>query len=129
MNTTVNTASPYFSVSAADKVNALRLEEDNPSLNLRVYITGGGCSGFQYGFTFDEQIAEDDTIIEQLCSDGTTKVKVLIDPMSFPYLNNAEIDYTQNIQGEHFVIRNPNAKTTCGCGSSFSIEQDEDDHE
>lgn len=118
-----------FTVNAADKVNSLRLEEENPNLHLRVYITGGGCSGFQYGFTFDEQIAEDDTIIEQHCSDGTSVVKVLIDPMSYPYLNQAEIDYVQNIQGEHFVIRNPNAKTTCGCGSSFSIEQAEDETE
>ncbi len=119
------TASVYFSVSAADKVASLIAEEENPHLNLRVYITGGGCSGFQYGFTFDEKIQEDDTIVQQQCSDGQLSVKLLIDSMSFQYLNNAEIDYVQGIQGEQFVIRNPNAKTTCGCGSSFSVD-DED---
>lgn len=115
-----------FTTSAADKVAALIEEENNPDLNLRVYITGGGCSGFQYGFTFDSKIQEDDTVIEKSCSDGSTSVKLLIDAMSFQYLSSAEIDYVQGIQGEQFVIRNPNAKTTCGCGSSFSIE-DEDD--
>ena len=120
------TTSIHFSVNAADKVAALINEEDNPLLNLRVYITGGGCSGFQYGFTFDEKIQEDDTVIEQQCSNGQSSVKLLVDSMSFQYLNNAEIDYTQGIQGEQFIIRNPNAKTTCGCGSSFSID-DEDD--
>ncbi len=114
-----------FTVSAADKVASLIAEENNPRLNLRVYITGGGCSGFQYGFTFDEIIQPDDTIIEQTCTDKTSSVKLLIDPMSIQYLNQAEIDYVQGIQGEQFIIRNPNAKTTCGCGSSFSIE-DED---
>lgn len=113
-----------FSVNAADKVFSLLSEEDNPHLNLRVYITGGGCSGFQYGFTFDEQIQDDDIIIEQLCSDGKSKVKLLIDAMSHEYLKSAEIDYVQGIQGEQFVIRNPNAKTTCGCGSSFSMDDD-----
>lgn len=116
----------YFSVSAADKVSALIKEEDNFNLNLRVSITGGGCSGFQYGFSFDEEINEDDTIIEQKCSDGSSTVKLLIDSMSYQYLHDAEIDYIQGIQGEQFVIRNPNAKTTCGCGSSFSMD-DEDD--
>jgi len=116
----------YFSVSAADKVAALMAEEDNPKLNLRVYITGGGCSGFQYGFTFDEAVQEDDTVIEQHCSDAAQgSVRLLVDAMSFQYLQEAEIDYVQGIQGEQFVIRNPNAKTTCGCGSSFSID-DED---
>lgn len=116
----------YFSVSAADKVSELIKEEDNFNLNLRVSITGGGCSGFQYGFSFDEEINEDDTIIEQKCSDGSSTVKLLIDSMSYQYLHDAEIDYIQGIQGEQFVIRNPNAKTTCGCGSSFSMD-DEDD--
>jgi iron-sulfur cluster insertion protein len=115
----------YFSVSAADKVASLIAEEENPHLNLRVYITGGGCSGFQYGFTFDETIQEDDVVIEQQCSNGKTSVKLLVDSMSFQYLNQAEIDYVQGIQGEQFVIRNPNAKTTCGCGSSFSMGDDE----
>jgi len=115
-----------FSTNAADKVAALITEENNPDLNLRIYITGGGCSGFQYGFTFDATIQEDDTIIEQKCSKSDQLIKLLIDPLSYPYLKNAEIDYVQNIQGEQFVIRNPNAKTTCGCGSSFSIDEEED---
>lgn len=114
-----------LTVSAADKVASLLADEDNPNLNLRVYITGGGCSGFQYGFNFDANVNDDDTIIEQTCSDNITKIKLLIDALSFPYLQQAEIDYTQGIQGEQFVIRNPNAKTTCGCGSSFSIEEDD----
>lgn len=115
-----------FSVNAANKVAELIKEEENPKLNLRVSITGGGCSGFQYGFSFDEEINEDDTIIEQQCSNGEDSVKLLIDSMSYQYLHNAEIDYIQGIQGEQFVIRNPNAKTTCGCGSSFSMEDDDD---
>jgi iron-sulfur cluster insertion protein len=119
----------HFSVNAADKVAELIKEEENFNLNLRVSITGGGCSGFQYCFSFDEQINEDDTIIEQKCSNGETSVKLLIDSMSYPYLHDAEIDYIQNIQGEQFVIRNPNAKTTCGCGSSFSMGEDEDEDE
>lgn len=115
----------HFTVSAADKVASLIEEEKNPNLKLRVYVTGGGCSGFQYGFTFDETIQPDDTIIEQLCSNEKVTIQLLIDPMSIQYLNQAEIDYTQGIQGEQFVIRNPNAKTTCGCGSSFSVDEDE----
>ena len=115
-----------FTVSAANKVAQLIEEEENPHLNLRVFITGGGCSGFQYGFTFDETIADDDEIIEQTNKDGTTTVKLLVDPMSMQYLSSAEIDYVEDIQGEQFVIRNPNAKTTCGCGSSFSIADDEE---
>lgn len=114
----------YFSVSAADKVASLIKEEENPELKLRVFVTGGGCSGFQYGFTFDESINEDDTIVEQFCSDGKTPVQLLIDSMSYQYLNQAEIDYVENIQGSQFVIRNPNAKTTCGCGSSFSMDDE-----
>lgn len=116
----------YFSVSAADKVATLIHEENNPNLKLRVYITGGGCSGFQYGFTFDETQNPDDTAIVQECSNGKESVVLLVDSMSFQYLNQAEIDYVQGIQGEQFVIRNPNAKTTCGCGSSFSIDDEED---
>ncbi len=114
-----------FSVSAADKVAELIREENNFNLNLRISITGGGCSGFQYGFSFDEEINEDDTVIVQQCSDGASSVKLLIDSMSYQYLHDAEIDYTQGIQGEQFVIRNPNAKTTCGCGSSFSMDDEE----
>lgn len=113
-----------FTVSAAEKVASLIAEEENPNLNLRVVINGGGCSGFQYGFTFDDNIQEDDTIIEQHCSDGQI-VKLLVDSISYQYLDNAEIDYVKGIQGEQFVIRNPNAKTTCGCGSSFSMDDDE----
>jgi len=113
-----------FSVNAADKVASLIEDEGNPNLSLRVVINGGGCSGFQYGFTFDEVINEDDTVIVQRCSDGRSSVKLLVDSISYQYLNNAEIDYVKNIQGEQFVIRNPNAKTTCGCGSSFSMDDE-----
>lgn len=116
-------ANIYFSVAAADKVASLIAEENNPKLNLRVYITGGGCSGYQYGFTFDESIQDDDTIITQTCSDQKTTVKLLVDCMSVTLLKDSEIDYTSGIQ-EQFVIRNPNAKTTCGCGSSFSIDEE-----
>ncbi len=104
-----------FSDSAAQKVGSLITEEGNDNLKLRVYITGGGCSGFQYGFTFDEEVAEDDT---QVVNDG---VMVLVDSMSIQYLNGAEIDYKEDLSGSQFVIRNPNASTTCGCGSSFSV--------
>lgn len=115
-----------FTVQAADKVFSLLEEENDPSLNLRVYITGGGCSGFQYGFTFDSSINDDDIVIKQQCSHGEGAVNLLVDSMSYQFLQGAEIDYVQGIQGEQFVIRNPNAKTTCGCGSSFSID-DEDE--
>ena len=104
-----------FSDSAAKKVGSLIAEEGNENLKLRVYISGGGCSGFQYGFTFDEDVAEDDT---QVPNDGVT---VLVDAMSIQYLNGAEIDYKEDLSGAQFVIRNPNASTTCGCGSSFSV--------
>ena len=104
-----------FSDSAAKKVGDLIAEEGNDNLKLRVYISGGGCSGFQYGFTFDEEVAEDDTQVE---NDGVT---VLVDSMSVQYLNGAEIDYKEDLSGAQFVIRNPNASTTCGCGSSFSV--------
>ena len=104
-----------FTDAAARKVQELILEERNPDLNLRVYISGGGCSGFQYGFSFDEEQAEDDIAIE---NDGVT---LLVDPLSFQYLMGAEVDYSESLQGAQFVIRNPNASTTCGCGSSFSV--------
>lgn len=120
-----STTGIYFSTNAADKVAQLIEEEGNPKLNLRLCVTGGGCSGFQYGFSFDEQISEDDTVVEQRSSNGEMSVKLVIDAMSYMYLQDAEIDYTQGIQGEQFVIRNPNAKTTCGCGSSFSFDDDE----
>ncbi|WP_172844336.1 MULTISPECIES: iron-sulfur cluster insertion protein ErpA [Thiohalobacter] len=103
-----------FTEAAALKVKGLIEEEDNPNLKLRVFISGGGCSGFQYGFTFDEEIKDGDTSVEQ-CG-----VTLLIDPMSFQYLVGAEIDYKEDLNGAQFVIRNPNATTTCGCGSSFS---------
>lgn len=104
-----------FSDAAARKVQELVLEEGNPDLKLRVYISGGGCSGFQYGFSFDEERAEDDIAVD---NDGVT---LLVDPLSFQYLMGAEVDYVENLQGAQFVIRNPNASTTCGCGSSFSV--------
>jgi iron-sulfur cluster insertion protein len=104
-----------FSDAAAHKVRELIVEENNPNLKLRVYISGGGCSGFQYGFTFDENRADDDLTVNK---DGVTLV---VDPLSLQYLMGAEIDYTENLQGARFVIRNPNAKTTCGCGSSFAV--------
>ncbi len=105
-----------FTDSAATKVRALIQEEGNDNLKLRVYVTGGGCSGFQYGFTFDESINEGDTAVE---NNGVT---LLIDPMSYQYMVGAEIDYKEDLEGAQFVIRNPNASTTCGCGSSFSPE-------
>ncbi len=103
-----------FTESAANKVHDLIVEEGNDQLKLRVYVSGGGCSGFQYGFTFDEEVNEDDTQVEK---NGVT---VLIDSMSIGYLSGAEIDYKDDLSGAQFVIRNPNATTTCGCGSSFS---------
>jgi len=104
-----------FTDSAADKVKQLVDEEGNPDLKLRVFVQGGGCSGFQYGFTFDEVVNEDDT---PMTKNGVT---LLIDAMSLQYLMGAEIDYKEDLQGAQFVIKNPNATTTCGCGSSFSV--------
>lgn len=104
-----------FTESAARKVRELTLADGNPDLKLRVYITGGGCSGFQYGFTFDERADDDDVRVER---DG---VELLVDPLSFQYLEGAEIDYSESLQGARFIIRNPNAATTCGCGSSFGV--------
>lgn len=115
MSAVMNEEPLAFTDSAATKVKSLIDEEGNDSLKLRVFISGGGCSGFQYGFTFDENMNEDDTVIER------GGVKLLIDPMSMQYLMGAEIDYTEDLQGAQFVIRNPNASTTCGCGSSFSV--------
>ncbi|TAN49495.1 MAG: iron-sulfur cluster insertion protein ErpA [Methylococcaceae bacterium] len=103
-----------FTDAAADKVSELIAEEGNDALKLRVYVSGGGCSGFQYGFTFDETANDDDTAVVK---HGVT---VLIDPMSLQYLQGAEIDFKEDLSGAQFVIRNPNAVTTCGCGSSFS---------
>ena len=104
-----------FTDNAAAKVKELIVEEGNADLKLRVFVSGGGCSGFQYGFTFDEVVNEDDTVLDK---DG---VQLLIDPMSYQYLVGAEIDYTEGLEGSQFVIKNPNATTTCGCGSSFSV--------
>ncbi len=104
-----------FTDNAANKVLSLIEEEGNPGLKLRVFVSGGGCSGFQYGFTFDEVQNEDDTVMEK------NGVSLLIDPMSYQYLIGAEIDYQENLEGSQFVITNPNATTTCGCGSSFSV--------
>lgn len=104
-----------FTDNAANKVKQLIEEEGNNDLMLRVFVTGGGCSGFQYGFTFDENIQDGDTEVEN------QGVKLLVDPMSFQYLSGAEIDYKEGLEGSMFVINNPNATTTCGCGSSFSV--------
>jgi iron-sulfur cluster insertion protein len=117
-----------FTDAAAAKVKELIDEEENPHLNLRIYIMGGGCSGFQYGFKFDETINPDDYVVEKFVSNEEDdeggeggSVKLLCDPLSFQYLKNAEIDYKEDVNGSQFVIRNPGAKTTCGCGSSFSV--------
>ena len=116
MNAVAEMPAPLlFTDSAADKVRELIEEEGNPGLKLRVFVQGGGCSGFQYGFTFDEEVNEDDTVMDK---NGVT---LLIDAMSYQYLVGAEIDYTEGLEGSQFVIRNPNATSTCGCGSSFSV--------
>ncbi|HET7921742.1 MAG TPA: iron-sulfur cluster insertion protein ErpA [Gammaproteobacteria bacterium] len=116
MDTATHTDTPLvFTDAAARKVRELIEEEANPALKLRVYVSGGGCSGFQYGFTFDENTEEGDTCVEN------AGVMLLVDPMSFQYLAGAEIDYTEGLEGAQFVIRNPNASTTCGCGSSFTV--------
>ena len=136
-----------FTDHAAAKVLELIQEEENFNLKLRVYVTGGGCSGFQYGFTFDEVIQVDDTVITKVMalkqdeddddddgdgdgdegegdseSESVHQVQLLVDPLSFQYLAGAEIDYKEDLDGEQFIIRNPNAKTTCGCGSSFTVD-------
>ena len=117
MNTAMTHAEDPIGVTsnAVNKLKSLIKQEGNPSLKLRVYVSGGGCSGFQYGFKFDENSIDGDTEVEK---DG---VKVLIDPMSFQYLQGSELDYVEGLQGAQFVIHNPNATTTCGCGSSFSV--------
>lgn len=104
-----------FTDAAANKVKILIQEEENPNLKLRVYITGGGCSGFQYGFTFDEKVNDGDTIIEK------NEVTLVVDPMSLQYLIGGEVDYTDGLEGSRFFVNNPNATTTCGCGASFSV--------
>jgi len=112
---TFDPASINLSARAIKKVRELVAEEENEQLKLRVFITGGGCSGFQYGFTFDELIADDDTALE------TEGVTLLVDPMSLQYLVGSVVDYTEGLEGSRFVVNNPNATATCGCGSSFSI--------
>ncbi len=114
MNAVTEMTPLVFTDSAAGKVKSLIEEEGNPDLKLRVFVTGGGCSGFQYGFTFDEVTNDDDTVMEK---DGVT---LLIDSMSMQYMIGAEIDYSEGLEGAQFVIRNPSAVSTCGCGSSFS---------
>lgn len=104
-----------FTDSAAVRAKALIAEEKNSELKLRVFVTGGGCSGFEYGFTFDEDVEEDDTCIE---SQGVTLV---IDALSYQYLAGAEVDFKEDLQGSRFIVTNPNASTTCGCGNSFSV--------
>ncbi|WP_223788133.1 iron-sulfur cluster insertion protein ErpA [Marinicella meishanensis] len=105
----------HLSPSAAGKIQQLVLEEMNPDLKFRVYIIGGGCSGFQYGFAFEEEQTEGDMVIED------QGVSMMIDPMSFPYLMGSTVDFLEDLQGSRFVVSNPNAKSTCGCGSSFAI--------
>lgn len=113
---TVETVMPIeFSEAAAKKVKTLIEEEQNPELKLRVYVTGGGCSGFQYGFTFDEKVNEGDTCIEK------ETVTLVVDPMSLQYLVGGTVDYTEGLEGARFFVNNPNATTTCGCGASFSV--------
>jgi len=116
MNAVAEMPAPLvFTDSAAEKVRQLIEEEGNDNLKLRVFVQGGGCSGFQYGFTFDEEVSDDDTSMQK---NGVT---LLIDAMSYQYLVGAEIDYKDGLEGAQFVIKNPNASTTCGCGSSFSV--------
>jgi iron-sulfur cluster insertion protein len=113
---TVQLAEPFeFTLAAATKLKTLIEEEENERLMLRVYVTGGGCSGFQYGFTFDEEFQEDDTTVVR---EG---VKMVVDPLSFQYLVGSEVDYQEGLEGSRFTVKNPNASSTCGCGSSFSI--------
>ena len=116
MTSEVEIALPiYFSDNAANRVKALIAEENNPELNLRVYVTGGGCSGFSYGFTFDEKVNDDDTLIEN------SGVTLSVDPMSLQYLVGGTVDFIDGLEGSRFLVNNPNATATCGCGSSFSI--------
>ncbi|MCX7552407.1 iron-sulfur cluster insertion protein ErpA [Marinicella sp. S1101] len=105
----------HLSGAAANKINQLVLEEMNPDLKFRVYIIGGGCSGFQYGFAFEEEQTDGDMIMEE------HGVQMMVDPMSFPYLMGSTVDFLEDLQGSRFVVSNPNAKSTCGCGSSFAI--------
>lgn len=112
---TYDASAVTLSDNAASKVRALLTEEDNPSLKLRVYVTGGGCSGFQYGFSFDEAVNDDDTVI------ANGGAELLVDPLSIQYLSGSMVDYVEGLQGSRFVVENPLATATCGCGMSFSI--------
>lgn len=104
-----------LSERAASKVKRLIDAEGNPELKLRVFITGGGCSGFSYGFTFDDQVADDDAVVQR------DDVTLVVDALSYPYLSGSEVDYREDLQGSQFVVANPNASATCGCGNSFAI--------
>jgi len=104
-----------FSDAAVDKVKTLMQQEGDDALRLRVFITGGGCNGFSYGFTFDEDVAEDDAVVEK------AGVSMVVDAMSYPYLEGAVVDYVEDLSGSQFVVTNPNAASTCGCGNSFSV--------
>ena len=104
-----------MAVRAADKVSELIEDEGNDELKLRVFVTGGGCSGFSYGFTFDDAIGQDDTVVQR------SGVTMVVDPMSYQYLVGAEVDFKEDLQGSQFVVTNPNASSTCGCGNSFAI--------
>ncbi|OED49220.1 iron-sulfur cluster insertion protein ErpA [Endozoicomonas sp. (ex Bugula neritina AB1)] len=118
MSAVVETVTPdpiILTDNAASKVNELMEDEDDKSQRLRVYVTGGGCSGFQYGFTFDDKLADDDTLV---CKHGA---EMVVDSLSYQYLVGAEVDYESGLEGSRFLVRNPNATSTCGCGSSFSI--------
>jgi iron-sulfur cluster insertion protein len=104
-----------FSEQAADKVRQLIVAEGNEALKLRVFVAGGGCSGFSYGFTFDDEVAGDDAVVEQ------SGITLLVDPLSYQYLLGSEIDYLEDLQGAQFIVNNPNAASTCGCGNSFAV--------
>ena len=114
-DTAHQTSTLVFTERAAIKVRSLIDEEENDALKLRVFVTGGGCAGFQYGFTFDELVAEDDAIIEN------AGVSLVVDSMSYQYLVGGSVDYTEGLEGSRFIVDNPNADSTCGCGSSFSV--------
>ena len=128
MSSTTKNEAIIVSDDAVRKIHELVTEENNAKLCLRVFIIGGGCSGFQYGFTFDEERQEDDFIFEKTASTDQSTVTVLVDHLSMQYLRGATIDFREDIHGAQFIINNPNAKTTCGCGSSFAMEDTEEDN-
>lgn len=121
MNPETDPIAPIMLTEAAvARVQQLIIQKNNPNLKLRVYIVGGGCSGFQYGFSFDEMANSDDFIIEK--ASATSKVAIIVDHLSLQYLQGAKLDYKESLQGSRFIVINPNAETTCGCGSSFSLK-------